>query len=199
MVAICRMGRSFLRHERGSKEKSAFLVVIGPTTYGLLRNLVSPAKPGDKSYEDLVKILKDHFNQPPSKTVQRSGFNSQFRKADETVATFVAELRALAEFCNFGTLLEDMIQDRLICGISDTEIQQQKLLADKSLTLKTAVEIAQGMETGARNAQEMAQQETTSNPSKLSTVQSEGLLSERSSPALVFAVEEPDINEKTVS
>ena len=154
----------------GSKKKSALLAVIGPTTYGLLRNLVSPDKPGDKPYEDLVKILKDHFNPTPSETVQRSRFNSRFRKVDETVATFVAELRALAEFCNFGASLEDMIRDRLICGISDTKIQQ-KLLAEKSLTLKTAVEIAQGMETAAKNAREMAQQESTSNPESVKQVE----------------------------
>ena len=28
-------------------KKSAFLAVIGPTTYALVRNLVSPAKPGE--------------------------------------------------------------------------------------------------------------------------------------------------------
>ena len=54
------------------KKKSAFLAVIGLTTYTLVRNLVSPAKPGEKSYDELVKALKDHFNPIPSETVQRS-------------------------------------------------------------------------------------------------------------------------------
>ena len=43
------------------KKKSAFLVVIRPTTYALVRTLVSPAKPGEKSYDELVKILKEQF------------------------------------------------------------------------------------------------------------------------------------------
>ena len=34
-------------------KKSAFMAVIGPTTYTLVRNLVSPAKPGEKSYDEL--------------------------------------------------------------------------------------------------------------------------------------------------
>lgn len=51
------------------RKKSAFLAVIGMTTYMLVRNLVSPAKPGEKSYNELVKALKDHFNPTPSETV----------------------------------------------------------------------------------------------------------------------------------
>ena len=124
------------------KKKSAFLAVIGPTTYALVRNLVSPAKPGEKSYDELVKILKEHFNPTPSETVQRSRFHGRFRKPGETVATFVSELRSLAEFCNFGASLDDMLRDRLICGINNSKIQQ-KLLAEKKLTLTTAIEMAQ--------------------------------------------------------
>ena len=84
------------------KKKSAFLAVIGLTTYTLVRNLVSPAKPGEKSYDELVNVLKEHFNPTPSETVQRSRFHGRFRKPGETVATFFSELRSLAEICNFG-------------------------------------------------------------------------------------------------
>ena len=38
------------------------LSVIGPCTFKLLRNLLTPDKPGDKSYTDLVNILTDHFS-----------------------------------------------------------------------------------------------------------------------------------------
>ena len=51
------------------QKQSVFLSVIGPTTYKLLRSLVSPEKPGDKSFKDLVKKLSDHFNPTPSEIV----------------------------------------------------------------------------------------------------------------------------------
>lgn len=73
---------------------------------------------------------------------------------------FVSELHSLAEFCNFGTSLDDMIRDRVICGINNTKIQQ-KMLAEKKLTLTSAAELAQGMETAAKNAKGIAQQETS--------------------------------------
>lgn len=55
-----------------------------------MRKLVSPAKPGDKSCNELVKLLKDHFSPKPSKTVQCYTFNS--RKPGESVMEYVAVL-----------------------------------------------------------------------------------------------------------
>ena len=50
-------------------KKLAFLAVIGLATYTLVRNLVSPDKLGEKSYDELVKTLKDHFIPTPLKTI----------------------------------------------------------------------------------------------------------------------------------
>jgi len=47
-----------------------------------------------------------------------------------------------------------MLRDRLVCGINDEAIQR-RLLAEPSLHLKRALELAQGMETAAQNVREM--------------------------------------------
>lgn len=128
------------------------LTVIGPTAYRRLRNLLSPAKLGETAYKDLVDAMKKHVNPTPSVTVQRFKFNSRSRQPGETVSTYLSELRSIAEFCNFGQSLDDMLRDRLICGINDEQIQR-RLLAESKLTLKRALEVAQGLETAAQNAQ----------------------------------------------
>ena len=38
------------------------------------------------------------------------------------MATFLSELRSIAEYCNFGDTLETMLRDRLISGINDDHI-----------------------------------------------------------------------------
>ena len=138
------------------KKKSVFLAVVGPTTYALLQNLVAPAKPGDKTFVELVAALKEHFKPTPSETVQRSKFHTRVRKPGESVADLVAELRSLAEFCNFGTSLNDILRDRIVGGINSSKIQQ-RLLAEKDLTLEKAVNLSQGMETATKYVQELAQ------------------------------------------
>ena len=67
--------------------------MVGQTTYVLLSNL---DKPGDKTYDELVKVLKQHYNPTLSETIQSTRFNSRVRKPDETVAIFVSELHLLA-------------------------------------------------------------------------------------------------------
>ena len=58
----------------------------------------------------------------------------------------------MAEKCSFGESLYEMLQDKIVCGISDERIQPQ-LLAESSLTYSKAVEIALGMEAAAKNSQ----------------------------------------------
>lgn len=75
------------------QQKAILLSAVGSQTYALMRNLVRSAKPGDKSFEERVKLLKDHFNPRPSEIVQRYRFNSRARKPDESVMEYVTVLR----------------------------------------------------------------------------------------------------------
>ena len=108
-----RLGHFFAANgvESAEKKCSIFLSVMGAATYKLLRSLVTlaPAKLGEKTYEELVKLLSAHFNLLPSEIVQRFKFHSRVRELGESVATFVSELCSLAEHCNFESTLEDML------------------------------------------------------------------------------------------
>ena len=137
-----------------TKKRSVFLTLIGTNTYKLLRNLIAPEKPDTKSYTELVQILANHYSPTPAESVQRFKFHSRVRRPEESVAKFVAELRSLAEFCNFGAALEDMLRDCLVCGINDTGIQR-RLLAEPKLSFKKALELAQGMESATQNVKQL--------------------------------------------
>ena len=125
------------------KKQAVLLTVNGPPAYRRLRNVLSPAKLGDTPYKDLVDAMRKHVNPMPSVAVQRFKINSRIRLAEESVPTYVLELRSIAEHCNFGELLDDMLlRDHLVCGINE-EHTQRRLLAENKLTLKRALEIAE--------------------------------------------------------
>ena len=63
--------------------------------------------------------MKNHLQPRPSLIVERFTFHSRNRKDGESVAAYVAELRKLTEHCGFGDTLNDMLRDRLVCGIND--------------------------------------------------------------------------------
>ena len=138
------------------RKKAIFLTLIGPCTYKILRSLVHPSTPGEKSYNELVQSLTAHFEPKPSEIVQRFRFNTRFRKTGESIAKYVSELRALAQYCNFGETLETMLRDRLVCGINNEKIQN-RLLSETELTYQKALSLAQSSEAAAQNVKELQQ------------------------------------------
>ena len=71
-------------------------------------------------------MLSDHFSPKQSVIVQRSKFYSRL-KPGKNISSYIAELRALAEHCNFRGTLDVMICDRLVCGVNDDSIQKRLL------------------------------------------------------------------------
>ena len=138
----------------GGKKRDIFLSVCGQRTYKLIRDLVAPGKPGDKTFTALTKLVKDHKQPEPSEIIQRFKFNSRIRHSDESVRAYVAALRSLTEHCNYGETLNAMLRDRLVVGIKNDRIQR-RLLAEPALTFDKALEIATAMETAEKNAQDI--------------------------------------------
>ena len=97
----------------------------------------------------MVEWLAKHFSPKPIAIALRCKFNGRYRQPGESVAVFCAELRKLAEFCEFGDSLEDMLRDRMVCGISDKRIQR-RLLGEADLTYQKAYDLATVMESGIR-------------------------------------------------
>ncbi|KAL5479657.1 hypothetical protein EMCRGX_G023208 [Ephydatia muelleri] len=136
------------------KQRAVLLSVCGSSTYLLIRNLVSPEMPTDKTYVQLVKM--------------RFHFNSRIQKDAETVAQFVTELKRLSEYCSFGETLDDMLRDRLVCGVRDSRLQR-RLLTEKDLTFAKAFELAKLAELAERSAGEI--QPPVGNPEPVHVVQ----------------------------
>ena len=87
--------------------------------------------------------------------MQRFKFNSRSRQPSESVANYVAELRRLAEYCEFGDSLSDLLQDRRVVGVQDERIQR-RLLSDRDLKFQKAYEVAPAMELAAKNAEQLS-------------------------------------------
>jgi hypothetical protein len=132
------------------KKRAILLSTCGRRTFQVARSLCAPDKVASKSYAQICELLDGHFNPRPSEIVQRFHFHNRVQRAGESVSEFLAELRKLSEHCNFGTSLEDLLRDRLVCGIADSQTRNL-LLREPTLTLKSAKDIALAAESAARN------------------------------------------------
>ena len=73
------------------KQVAVFLSAIGPQTYVLLRSLVIPAIPKDKTFTELIEVLKKHYEPKPLVIAERFNFHRQLQLAGESVKDFAAE------------------------------------------------------------------------------------------------------------
>lgn len=92
------------------KKRAILLSVCGASTYRLIKSLASPARVTELGFNDIVEKVQKHFHLKRSPIVERFNFNSRLQKEGETVATFVAELRKIAQYCDFSELSE-MLRD----------------------------------------------------------------------------------------
>ena len=86
--------------------------------------------------------------------MQRVKFYQRSRGPNETVAQFVAALLEIAEHCEYKDNLQEMIRDRLVCGINHDGIHK-RLLTEKDLPYAKALEIALAVETGEKGTKEL--------------------------------------------
>lgn len=100
---------------------------------------------GDRLKYDKVKEKFDQYSLVRRNVIyERAKFN-QRTQADETAEEFITSLHCLAEHCNFGTLKEEMIQDRIVVGVKDATLSE-KMQLESTLTLEKEIKMARESE-----------------------------------------------------
>ena len=117
-INVERLNHYFIANdvEDADKKRSILLTVYGTQPYKLLKNLVKDGNLDSCLYNELAKLLTDHFDPKTSVIVHRFHFNSRNRAEGELIAAYSADLCELALHCEFGDNLPEMLRDRLVCG-----------------------------------------------------------------------------------
>ena len=92
---------------------------------------------------------------------ERAKFNLRGQQDGESVDKFITDLYCLAEYCEFGTLRDDILRDGIVVGIKDKKLSEQ-LQLDSKLTLEKAITKTRQSETVKK--QQTFLQETKSDP-----------------------------------
>ena len=99
-----------------------------------------------QKYAKVKEKFDAHFDQRKNTIFERAKFNRRKQEEGESVDDFITSLYGLVEHCNYGTLKDEMIRDRLVAGVRDASLSL-KLQMDPELTLEKAVSIARQSET----------------------------------------------------
>ncbi|XP_020610156.1 uncharacterized protein LOC110048720 [Orbicella faveolata] len=98
-----------------------------------------------KQYHTVKTKFDEHFVVRRNVIFEQAKFNQRRQEEGETVDTFITALHTLAEHCNFGTLTEEIIRDRIVVGLLDAKLLE-KLQLDPDLTLPKAINHARQSE-----------------------------------------------------
>lgn len=136
------------------KQRAVLISVVGARTYGLMKTLLAPQKPTDKTYKELVTLIKNHVSPKPPVIAERYKFWNRRQNPGEKVSQYLTELRKMSDSCNFGEFLNDALRDMFVIGLSD-KAAQKKMLTETDLTIQKAYEMALSQETANREVEEI--------------------------------------------
>ena len=169
IIYVERLNQYFIADdvEDSSKKRGILLAACGSKNFQLIRSLTEE----DPTYDNVVQLITDYYDPKPSVIVQRYKFNSRVRGTDESISTYVAALRQLAEHCNYKNTLSEMLCDCLVFGINHPAIEKT-LLAEKDLTLDKAVDIAWELEAVEKGTKDLKVEVTPTDSSSYFVSQS---------------------------
>ena len=85
-------------------------------------------------YTDVRAALNSYFVARRNTIVERARFNTRKQTPEESVDTFIQDLYRIAEDCDYGTLKDQLICDRIVVGVLDDTLSD-RLQAKSDLTL----------------------------------------------------------------
>ncbi|XP_041460922.1 uncharacterized protein K02A2.6-like [Lytechinus variegatus] len=109
------------------------------------RELYQTIKPATETLEEVVKAFDNHCNPPRNETVDRFKFFTRDQQAGETFDTYLTALKLLAANCNFSTLADGLLRDRIVCGIRESSLRE-RLLRETALSLEGCIQICRASE-----------------------------------------------------
>ena len=139
---------------QAKKRQAILLNCLDEDAYKLLFDLVSPEKPEEKTYKELVAALTKHFQHEQNPFAARFRFYAAMKEAGETAKQWAARLRGLAVACKFGDELKVCLRDKFVFGFEKgivldklmeqeikTDFESMVTLADSKMAANEAREI----------------------------------------------------------
>ncbi|XP_028299351.1 zinc finger protein 227-like [Gouania willdenowi] len=147
----CSWEQSFRRYIAASGEKDEkakidiLLHTIGEDALELYNTLTVRGEGDELTMEDVLQAFKDHCCPQRNVVFERVQYWSHQRTAGTSVNTFMTELRQKSKHCEFGIIENDMLRDKLVLSITDSDLKK-RLIQERCLTLYRAIEICRATE-----------------------------------------------------
>ena len=107
-----------------------------------------------KSFKKTFELMENHYVGELNIVYERFMFFQRSQGKDESFQSYLTAVQKLVGTCDFKDLRDDMIRDRIVCGIANITTQRQ-LLQKKNLTLEGCIELCRTAEASATYIERM--------------------------------------------
>ena len=136
---------------------ATFITCIGHEALDIHNNLPY-GNSGDRSKIDKILSLWETYCIGQTNVIyERYKFNNSAQEPNESFDEFVVRLRISASTCEYGSLNDQMIRDRIVCGIA-SRTTQKKLLQTADLDLAKCINTCKAAEVAAAQIKGMSDQ-----------------------------------------
>jgi len=132
---------------------ATFRSVMGKECLQIFLNLKLDAEQ-QGNVKACIQALEAYFKLKRNVVYEQYHFNMCTQLPEETIDSFVNRLRKVASTCQFGTLTEELIRDRLVIDLKDHSTKL-RLLKEESLDLNKALNICRSNEAACQQLEAM--------------------------------------------
>ena len=111
----------------------AFITCIGPKALTIHNGLLFQSEAEKNNFAKILELWESYCLGMLT-LFMKDNFNNRDQEAGESVDTYASNLRSLSDTCSFGALKDEIIRDRIVCGVRDSSLRK-KLLQVPELTL----------------------------------------------------------------
>ncbi|UYV70438.1 K02A2.6-like [Cordylochernes scorpioides] len=145
-----------------TSEHKKVVILLSLLDSGLLKlgnDLFFTEKMEAQTYELIVKKIRQHLEPKKKLIPQRCLFLKRTQRENESVSEYLRELKHLASNCAFGEMLEMMLRDRFVAGLTSESLQKRLLQEDDDVKLERVFALAVSYELAEKDAKELHERE----------------------------------------
>lgn len=137
-----------------TKRRAILISSLPDAAVRVIQGRCHPRQVNNLTYQEAIGYLQDYYAPEVNEIAASYAFFMRTQQPGETVQGFIAEIRRLAEQCNFGISLQRMLRDRIVCGVTDEDVRRH-LLTRRNLTLSEAEDFVISAQNASENARNM--------------------------------------------
>ncbi|XP_073967423.1 uncharacterized protein [Choristoneura fumiferana] len=139
---------SGVHKEETAVQASLLINLIGSDGFDVYQTFTFGKESDRDDVKALLKKFDEYFGVKSNVTLARYNFFTRDQEHGETISQYVVALKLLSKKCEFQSLEDSLIRDRIVCGINNGVVRD-RMLRESDLTLDKAIKICEADEVSA--------------------------------------------------